>query len=362
MDGSNTRPSTGAWGLTWRAGRRLAGGFGVPCRRREAWGLGRVRGVGVAPSAGGVHERATRARPSGGWRQRPSNAGGVAGAGRAPQSAELRSVCSSRPFGVGSGGDQRGRYRRPGASMPIARPLLKRFDQAPSGAVAARPEPRSAPRNDVPSRCATSGRYLRRAFAAASPSSYRRDAAMLVRRRCFRTRQPGEHRRLCTPCGQSRLSGTGLGAPDRCYCRVALAIVRCRAGERTKAVAPSGGGARSHLGDSASGHRPGGDRILTSAFPESARRATRLAPRRDSSTAGACLPLIASVRMNMAALAKPSPSRRTGAAGGRALRCQVSRPSGAGRRVRTIVAVVAAAPSRCRKSSGTHASAGTPKQ
>jgi hypothetical protein len=42
-------------------------------------------------------------------------------------------------------------------------------------------------------------------------------------------------------------------------------------------------------------HRPGGDRILTSAFPESARRATRLARRRDSSTAGACLPLEASV-------------------------------------------------------------------
>jgi hypothetical protein len=35
---------------------------------------------------------------------------------------------------------------------------------------------------------------------------------------------------------------------------------------------------------------------LTSAFPESARRATRPAPRRDSSTAGACLPLEASVR------------------------------------------------------------------
>jgi hypothetical protein len=35
---------------------------------------------------------------------------------------------------------------------------------------------------------------------------------------------------------------------------------------------------------------------LTSAFPESARRATRLAPRNDSYAAGACLPLNASVR------------------------------------------------------------------
>ena len=68
--------------------------------------------------------------------------------------------------------------------------------------------------------------------------------------------------------------------PDPATCpasEMSLCNSAAVAGARRNAVAPSPGLTRLDLGGGASGHRPGGDRILTSAFPESARRATRLA-------------------------------------------------------------------------------------
>jgi hypothetical protein len=59
---------------------------------------------------------------------------------------------------------------------------------------------------------------------------------------------------------------------------VALAIVRCRAGARSKAIVRSGARRRLLLGDSASGQGPTGTDMLTSAFAESTRAPRRRLP------------------------------------------------------------------------------------
>ena len=49
-------------------------------------------------------------------------------------------------------------------------------------------------------------------------------------------RQPRGRRHLCASRGQSRSSGTALGAPDRRDRRVATGVVSCKAVEIMKAV------------------------------------------------------------------------------------------------------------------------------
>ena len=95
--------------------------------------------------------------------------------------------------------------------------------------------------------------------------------------------------RSMAPFGRARASRSGA-AESR------LSDSSAVAGARRNAVAPSPGLTRLDLGGGASGHRRGGDRILTSAFSRKRSLGDSTGPRRDSSTAGAGSPLIASVR------------------------------------------------------------------